>query len=224
MLIAGSAGAWPGPPTRRQPRRSRLMSRPPRSPLKAWLSLVRARVAAIAADDRTPRPGHLVPRRGPGGQRPPRSSRPPYNLPNGSWFVPPESPARLPPVHAPSRAPPEFAAIGPAHATRPGFTVIRNLSCDFRPSSDLLGRSQGIGTIRIIPGCMVITGQGSRADLRLLPVARKRRSRPRCWSRWTAIGFRVPGPRDRSCQTYWVTDGPEGDVVSGHIGGAHLLP
>ena len=60
----------------------------------------------------------------------------------------------------------------------------------------------------------MITGQRSSADLRLLPAARKKRARPPGSSQATAISFRMPGPRDRSCQTYRMTDGPEGDIVA----------
>ena len=63
-------------------------------------------------------------------------------------------------------------------------------------------------------GDMVITGQRSPADLRLLPAARKRQAPLGGPSQATAIGFRMPGPRDRTCQTYRMTDGPASDIVA----------
>jgi NUDIX domain len=59
----------------------------------------------------------------------------------------------------------------------------------------------------------VITGQRSSAGLRL-PIALDRWAPPRCSARQSAARFGEPAGRRWSCQTYRMTEGPEGDVAA----------
>ena len=68
--------------------------------------------------------------------------------------------------------------------------------------------------MRMFRETRVITGQRSSADPRRLATALDRWAPPRNSSRRAAIGFGEPGRRNRSCQTYRMTEGPEGDVIA----------
>lgn len=68
--------------------------------------------------------------------------------------------------------------------------------------------------MRIFRETRVITGQRPSVDLRLLAIAVDRWAPPCHLSRRAATGFGKLGRRNRSCQTYRMTEGPEGDVIA----------